>query len=357
MLGCIARLLSSLLVLILFSLRYVSAERRSLHWVIRATSVSDTITFFKEIFLLQVLRHEENDQTCPITCNGRLASPWSKTMMGYRTEDLGYALEITHNYVGDVPPHPESAWTRPGKGLLEIGFRADDVAKSLAAAERLGYATLALEDRHVIFGPDGYMYGLFADAFGAGAEFAHVALAVENFDTSSRFYQDKLGMHEVKTSGATLQPISNGRRVRKQIVLTYPSHSEGGVETSALLVLVELAPLSGSDEGPAPVDPEALTHWSGRHALILPDEEVRLVNAYAEQQGLVVHPLQELEEKLGKISLAIIKDPDGFEIAVATDSITQAMLAATTFPDPASFLSSYEERKTKYEMSWLKSEL
>eukprot|EP00928_Gymnodinium_smaydae_P051787 TRINITY_DN3540_c0_g1_i6.p1 TRINITY_DN3540_c0_g1~~TRINITY_DN3540_c0_g1_i6.p1 ORF type:complete len:341 (-),score=98.76 TRINITY_DN3540_c0_g1_i6:52-1074(-) len=168
---------------------------------------------------------------------------------------------------------------------------------------------------------------------------------------------DKLGMHEVKTSGATLQPISNGRRVRKQIVLTYPSHSEGGVETSALLVLVELAPLSGSDEGPAPVDPEALTHWSGRHALILPDEEVRLVNAYAEQQGLVVHPLQELEEKLGKISLAIIKDPDGFEIAVATDSITQAMLAATTFPDPASFLSSYEERKTKYEMSWLKSEL
>lgn len=41
---------------------------------------------------------QENDEPCPITCNGDSPTAWSKTMIGTVTEDEGYALEVTYNY-------------------------------------------------------------------------------------------------------------------------------------------------------------------------------------------------------------------------------------------------------------------
>jgi hypothetical protein len=41
---------------------------------------------------------KENDEPCPITCNGDSPTAWSKTMIGTVTEDEGYALEVTYNY-------------------------------------------------------------------------------------------------------------------------------------------------------------------------------------------------------------------------------------------------------------------
>ena len=58
----------------------------------------NTTTFATEVLGMKVLRHEENAEPCPLTCNGVYDTPWSKTMVGYGPEDESYALELTYNY-------------------------------------------------------------------------------------------------------------------------------------------------------------------------------------------------------------------------------------------------------------------
>ena len=45
------------------------------------------LRFFTRIFGMKVLRHEEFEKPCAITCNGEFTTPWSKTMVGYGPED------------------------------------------------------------------------------------------------------------------------------------------------------------------------------------------------------------------------------------------------------------------------------
>lgn len=40
-----------------------------------------TLAFLTEILGMHVIRHDENDEPCKITCNGNYDSPWSKTMV------------------------------------------------------------------------------------------------------------------------------------------------------------------------------------------------------------------------------------------------------------------------------------
>jgi hypothetical protein len=63
------------------------AVARAAHWVIRTSNLKVTLDFFTGVLGLRVLRHEENDKPCPITCNGDSPTAWSKTMLGYDTED------------------------------------------------------------------------------------------------------------------------------------------------------------------------------------------------------------------------------------------------------------------------------
>merc|ERR1719436_2374655 len=68
------------------------ARARHAHWVLRTSDLSRAIKFFKEVFGMKVLRHEEHDAACPITCNGEYDTAWSKTLLGYDSEDRSYAL-------------------------------------------------------------------------------------------------------------------------------------------------------------------------------------------------------------------------------------------------------------------------
>jgi hypothetical protein len=51
---------------------------------------------------MKVLRHEEHDGACELASNGGFETRWSKTMIGYESEDLAYALEVTYNYGVDA---------------------------------------------------------------------------------------------------------------------------------------------------------------------------------------------------------------------------------------------------------------
>ena len=51
------------------------AGGRLLHWVIRVSSLEDTLAFTSDVLNMTVLRHEENDEPCPLTCNGVFDTP------------------------------------------------------------------------------------------------------------------------------------------------------------------------------------------------------------------------------------------------------------------------------------------
>ncbi|KAA0185086.1 Glyoxalase domain-containing protein 4, partial [Fasciolopsis buskii] len=46
----------------------------------------------------QILRHEEFAEGCKAQCNGPYDGKWSKTMVGYGSEDSHFVLELTYNY-------------------------------------------------------------------------------------------------------------------------------------------------------------------------------------------------------------------------------------------------------------------
>ena len=67
---------------------------RCAHYVIRNSDLLAGTKFFDQVFGMKVIRHEENAEPCDITCNGRYNNAWSKTMVGYKTEDIAYCLEV-----------------------------------------------------------------------------------------------------------------------------------------------------------------------------------------------------------------------------------------------------------------------
>ncbi len=67
----------------------------ALHWVIRTTDLKQDLDFFINVCGMKILRHEENAKGCEIQCNGPWMMPWSKTMVGYDTEDRAYVFIFT----------------------------------------------------------------------------------------------------------------------------------------------------------------------------------------------------------------------------------------------------------------------
>merc|ERR1719499_2703471 len=113
---------------------------------------------------MRVLRHEEYDAPCAITCNGAFESPWSKTMVGYGPEDASYCLELTYNY--DVETY------EAGSGLAHIAVGVDHPGAALAAAAGMGCRV----DGDVVTGPDGYRFRVLRQPADRQERFLYVAL-------------------------------------------------------------------------------------------------------------------------------------------------------------------------------------
>ncbi|CAK0888340.1 unnamed protein product [Prorocentrum cordatum] len=124
---------------------------RHAHWVLRTADLRRSLDFYRQVFGMRVLRHEENPEACPITCNGRYQTAWSKTMVGYGTEDVSYALELTYNY--GVTSYA------PGEALEAIFLRPPlPLEDALRAHGALGGDPPERRDGAVfVRGPDGYL--------------------------------------------------------------------------------------------------------------------------------------------------------------------------------------------------------
>ncbi|PNH04783.1 Glyoxalase domain-containing protein 4 [Tetrabaena socialis] len=71
---------------------------RNLHFVFKVADRARTVSFYRDVLLMQPLRHEEFTEGCSAACNGPYDGRWSKTMIGYGEEDSNFVLELTYNY-------------------------------------------------------------------------------------------------------------------------------------------------------------------------------------------------------------------------------------------------------------------
>ena len=289
----------SRLLLLLAALELGSAQR-VLHWVIRVSSLEDTVSFATDVLGMQVLRHEENAEPCPLTCNGLFDTPWSKTMVGYGPEDSHYALELTYNYGIDA--------YEKGHGLQKFVLTIDDAASALSRAKARGNTV----EGNVVDGPDGYKYELLEHVkTGAGAvePLGAVVLRAADAQAMAKWYADTLGMTAVPQ----------------------PSACAGGV---AYHVSFPASPLPTSfiieqtDDGAAP----QIEQWEGRNAIALPEASLRAINdkLVSESPELIIHSMRELHEKLGILFIVIVRDVGGYEVCLVSIETFDPSVRITT---------------------------
>jgi hypothetical protein len=68
-----------------------------LHWVVKVSDLKKSIELLS-LLGARVLRHEIFDRGCEATCNGKYDGKWSKTMVGWMSEDESFVFELTYNY-------------------------------------------------------------------------------------------------------------------------------------------------------------------------------------------------------------------------------------------------------------------
>mmetsp|Transcript_62663 Transcript_62663/g.149525 ORF Transcript_62663/g.149525 Transcript_62663/m.149525 type:complete len:427 (-) Transcript_62663:256-1536(-) len=308
----------------------LSSKSRPAHWVIRTTDVKANLRFFTQIFGMKVLRHEEFDKPCAITCNGEFPTPWSKTMIGYGPEDENYCLELTYNYGIDEYER--------GTGLEHIAVAVEKPEESLKTAISMGWPV----EGDVITGPDSYKFRVVQLEDAQQERFQYVALRVGDLKKAARFYRDACGMTDFKDAPA--HPLFANAKVV-------------GYKGRVPLVLF-------TDK-----DKPVIQQWEGRHAIAVPGPFLRAIYKRVIERrhgGHILHHLREFNElpalrrmrglppmpcspppeahlrklretpltppedlKEGTLAVAIVTDPDGYEIClVSSETYDQAVRTA-----------------------------
>ena len=278
---------------------------RTVHWVQRSSDLLGGLIFFADVLGMRILRHEENEAACPITCNGAFDNPWSKTMVGTLTEDLAYALELTHNYGVET--------YQPGlhRAIVNFGVVVEDPQAAAAAAGQLGFFTAPLPPvsgaaggwqqpelaaTMLVIGPEDYYYALLPDApeaSGRRPRFHHVSIRVGNLQHSLEFYRTLLGMDTLRDE-ASLAAVAVGvatasllagrpKGYSDTVMATAVGYGEGagiaerrwaevdGVSDDMQIALVLIDDGEGGEVG------KGGRAWAGRHAIAVSEAVIRRV--------------------------------------------------------------------------------
>ncbi|MEE6469484.1 hypothetical protein FKM82_008648 [Ascaphus truei] len=154
----------------------------------------------------QVLRHEEFEEGCKATCNGPYDGKWSKTMIGYGSEDIHFVVELTYNYgVGEY---------RLGNDFLGITLRS---SQAVANARKLKWPLSEVSSGlFEAIAPGGYKFYLEDQDQPKTDPVQKVTLAVSDLQKSIAYWSGLLGMK-----------MYNKDETKKKALLGYADNQDG----------------------------------------------------------------------------------------------------------------------------------
>ncbi|RUS77542.1 hypothetical protein EGW08_014696 [Elysia chlorotica] len=254
--------------------------RRPLHYVFKIGKRTETIKFYRDVLGMKILRHEEFDQGCEATCNGPYDGKWSKTMIGYGSEDDQFVVELTYNYGIGSYEH--------GNDFLGLTIHSTTIVEK---AKQLGYPVSQEDDLSVLVCPDGYKFKIVnkSDEGSKSGPIKAYSLASSNLEKSLDFWTRLAGMTLFKQEG-------------KKALL-------GFSEEQCQLELVDVG--------------TQINHATayGRIAFGFPREKVpEMEKLMKSENQTILTPLVSLPTP-GKatVTVVIVADPDKHEICFATD--------------------------------------
>ncbi|KAL4425502.1 hypothetical protein ABPG75_009518 [Micractinium tetrahymenae] len=254
---------------------------RALHYVLKVADRTATVHFLHEVLGMHALRHEEFKEGCKAACNGPYDGMWSKTMMGYDSEDKAFVLQLTYNY--------GVAAYRLGNdfGYLKVRNR---VAYKALEEQSLGQE-VEFNVREVR-SPDGHIFRVLnEDPNEEVGSLCSLCLHVADINRSLAFWADALGFLEID-KGDEFVVLSSG-------------------VDQATLRLKQLPAGTRIDHGTG----------YGRIAFSCPAADLRPLQEEAAARGYrVLTPLVSLDTP-GKatVQVVILADPDGHEICFVGD--------------------------------------
>lgn len=135
---------------------------------------------------------------------------------------------------------------------------------------------------------------------------------VSNLEAAKAFYLGKLKMADVTSQ------LPKGLRLPEGAVAA--SYTDGWKVPNILYCTGE---------------PVSWQSWSGRFAVSMPGDMITQVYSTLDKAKHVVHELGDLQEKLGRLVIAIVKDEDGYETClVSSEFFDKATRAETNWKEP-----------------------
>lgn len=157
----------------------MSVNSRALHYVFRVGNRKASFEFFTNTLGMKVLRHEEFYEPCKATCNGPFDGKWSKTMIGYGSEDDHFVLELTYNY--GITSY------ELGNDYNGIHIESDEAfKKAQESGEKSNDGSYMLKD------PDGHAF--YIKPGNNPHPLSKVSVNVKNLDQSKEFWGSLCGM-------------------------------------------------------------------------------------------------------------------------------------------------------------------
>ncbi|CAH0390606.1 unnamed protein product [Bemisia tabaci] len=157
---------------------------RALHFVFKVADRTLTAKFYREILGMKILRHEEFKEGCEAACNGPYDGRWSKTMVGYGSEDNHFVVELTYNY--NVPSYDL------GNDYLGITVRSKQAIEN---AKKNGWPLKEENGVKVVEAPGGYKFFLLNEEQPTNKDpVEKVTLASTDLKKSIEYWNKTLGL-------------------------------------------------------------------------------------------------------------------------------------------------------------------
>uniref|UniRef100_A0A8C4PXI4 Glyoxalase domain containing 4 n=2 Tax=Eptatretus burgeri TaxID=7764 RepID=A0A8C4PXI4_EPTBU len=267
------------------------AVRRALHFVVKVGHRDPTVSFYRDILAMKILRHEEFEEGCKASCNGPYDGKWSKTMVGYGPEDNHFVVELTYNYgIGGY---------RLGNDFLGITIQSSE---AICKVRQHGWPIVQeAAGAIVVEAPGGYKFHLLDKPQPKNADpVQKVTLGVSNLERAHHYWTELCGMNLYGQE-------------KRSILLGY-------TEDQCKLELRDVS--------------QAIDHGTafGRIAFACPRVQLPTIQETMEnQQQTVLTPLLSLDTP-GKatVEVVIVADPDGHEICFVGDESFRQL----SYPDP-----------------------